>query len=260
MGLLRRLLLLYLAFTVDVRLVFASDTRHKAMPAEMAWISEPAKCQPGAKGCAVSAKVSKLALDWQGQAFVLTKGTAVWWPDQNTVRLIKGTMSLRLSEKLAVTVASGQLRGEGLVLLSRQESATRITVVDGEIRLRPLGSSEELSLPQGYSVWLGEVGGNGLAQVEVPQAADPAGTLKQWWSVYPGSKKQFMNEARDFVAGAAARAELVSQWHQQIVQRAVASQREQERRKQEARTIELREQAKMRALFRKMNNLSEEDP
>ncbi|MGE0764202.1 MAG: hypothetical protein AB7N80_13050 [Bdellovibrionales bacterium] len=264
MKFLRRGLALYLVFTVEVQ-IHASAADHgaphaKAIPAGEAWLSEPAQCMPGQADCAILAKRKKLALTWNGQDIALTRDTALWWTTADSVRLVKGELSAKLNGQSQVTFPNGIISGIGLVLIERRALDIRIVTLEGELLIRPAGANQSVILPAGYSMTLGPIQENGQAAAEIPQTANPSATLKLWWRLFDGEKAQFMKQAKTFVAAASERADLAGHWHQQMVQRELASQAEREKLAAERRVLEAKEQAKMRALFRKLNYMGSELP
>lgn len=268
-----KLFAIYLVFTVEVQIHASSDQHghqvhekaqnqkfHKAKKASDQWVSEPQDCQVGSRDCAIMAKQNKTIVLWDNQEVVLTKNAALAWSTDQTVRLVRGVMSIQLNGKNQVALPNGKIAGTGLVLVERQNLDVNVTTLSGEITVSPVGGPQVMILPSGFKVSMGAIERTGQAGIEIPQVAPPASTIRLWWSVFSGAKDDFMVQAKNFVKAAPEKAELAGDWQLQMIQREVAEANQKAEQIAKAKEIEAKEQAQMRALFRKLNYLGTELP
>ena len=249
-----RWLALYLAFTVEVQ-IHATEHAIKSKMISDQLVSEPQACQPGEVNCAIMAKKDKTVVLWDGQEIVLSRNSALLWSNDHDVRLVRGSMALKLNGQNQVTLPSGKVNGQGLILLERQNLEVTVTTLEGDVTIMPTGTTQKMVLPSGFRVTLGAIGKSGQGLSEIPQAANPASTLRLWWSLFNGTKSEFLVLARDFTKEAPTKADLAGVWHQQMVQRELAEVQKRDEELARVRAQEEKERALMRAMFRKLNHL-----
>jgi hypothetical protein len=259
---LKRLLVLWFCFTVEIH-VHASASEHEPESGAThgTWLSTPAHCNPGTVGCAYRAKAAKLSLTWEGAEISVSEGAVVAWQSGKTMDFVAGTGWIRFHDGAIVSVPSARISGEGEMLIQKDGAETEVTCISGEVRVAPLGASGPVILPAGFRVRVGPVTRkDGAAEMDVPQTAPTAATVKAWWAVYPGTKESFLPLAKQFTATVVDAADKAGPWHFELVQRQVASQREEERKAAARRRKAEAENKQMRDLFRKLNYLGDELP
>lgn len=239
-----RLLILYLLFTIEIR-VHASQ------------VQLPDNCHAGTSGCTIWYRQAKPRFTWFDKAVAVSNGSIVSWVDANNLRLIKGSVGLDLQEGQRLSTILGEITGQGWLVVERLSKKTRVSCFSGQMSLLPLGFKDPLVLSAGFFVDISSVQEDGLAFVEIPQLLSLPSALTFWWQHYRDGKDKFLVQAKEFLAGANLRAETAGQWQETLANRYIASVWEQRRLAAERKLRAEAEGKKMRALFRKMNYLDE---
>lgn len=245
-----RLGLLWLAFTVEVQIHASSKS----------WLSEPPHCTPHKIPCAMRALSEKAQLTWEELQVVAGRTAALVWFRPRALEVVAGSVLMDVSENVEVKAANAFVRGQGQVLVERLGSEVEITCLSGELSVRPRGAVEALQLPAGYRVHIGLVGRDGVAITELPLSAPLNETLRKWWQIFPGPKLEFLPLAKEFIKTVKANVTPMSDWQNDLVHRALASQAQAEELARQRRAAQERENLKMRQLFRKLNYVGEETP
>lgn len=238
-----RLLVLFLCSSLEVR-VKADE-----------WLQDPRNCQLQEKNCLLRAERQKSALSALG--LLATKETLLIGLGGFRVKLVKGSMFAELGTVPEVSTIFGSVSGSGKVVVERKETSTRFTCLEGEMNVITPDRKKTQALSSG--LWV-EFGSRGPHDVEIPQVIARQAVIELWWRHYDGSKAEFKNQIRPLLEALPEKAENLAGLQGEMVQRSVASQAAADQLKREGAEREAREQAKMRALFRKENYLGEEIP
>ncbi len=241
-----RLFLFVFMFTVDIR-VIAATVR---LPESRSLLQEPAEClrsSESAVSCAVGTREhEKASLEIGDAKIVLDRSTAVVRLHEDEIRLVTGQIWVKAKSAFSVRTEFGLIKVEpGEYWFDRDRDKVRVAVVRGLARLHPRGAADELEVTAGLENWLGRVDGSGEARRGIPVAIDFKAHLERWARLYPGSVKDFQEEAQVFRKVWLSASQLASEIHQALFERKVASLRaahekeEEARRRYEARTREL---------------------
>jgi hypothetical protein len=243
----RRLCLLWIAFSIDIQ-VNAGE-----------WLSAPAHCGLGEPGCAWQVKEVKSTWTWQESKISAAARASLVWVSGSEAQLMKGSFLVEMKGESQLRLTTASLTPNGQALIERTGSETRITTLSGHVLIAPM-TGASFNLPAGYTVKIGPMGSEGKTILEIPQIAAVDPTAKKWWPLFPGPKAEFLQAAQEFANTVHNNVDAYSESQRRTVLREIASLREEERRLEAIRQRAAREDARLRALYRKMNYMGEEFP
>ncbi|MBX7232268.1 MAG: hypothetical protein K1X29_09310 [Bdellovibrionales bacterium] len=224
------------------------------------WLTEPKDCDLAQEGsCIGLALTNKAVKVFPTAVLVAEKGTVIRWDDQMQMTVVQGTALVESEENQVVLFPFAKVEGQGRLLIFRQNQRVKIIVIQGSYQVLAKGRNQAFHLPRGFMMTLGEVSTEGFASVGVPQMESLNLVLKKWWNLFVGSKHDFSLLAKDYIQHHLDIIHEASLWQKDKAQRYIASENEKHNIALEHQRQRELQKAKMRALFRKMNYLEENE-
>jgi|GEM_PF-4752155 len=170
--------------------------------------------------------------------------------------LARGTLFAKHSEDFTWHTPFGQVICHACqVLLHRDEKSLEVNAIKGRVTIVRKGDGSSYELPAGFSVQLSAVMKDGTANLDFPQAAPLVLVGKAWARVYNGDTQDFKKEFGDYVKTWDQIADLSSQMQKEEAERRIASDEAEKAHAEKLRQDRLREQERIRQLFREKNYL-----
>lgn len=239
-----RFVLIAALFFIDVR-VRAEDS-HKET-----------ECWGKQIPCAVQATDHKREFKNGDFIFVLAAGSLAQQRDQKTIQLVDGDFYIEIDKPMLFNTpyASVTCASVCKALVSRQISGLTVKALEGDWTVQRLGEKRVYTLGAGLQISIGEVETSGMAQMDFPQSLPWASTVKEWSKLYVGSAELFKSDVTQFRRDWKTAVESAAKVHEEVAARAVASFGEGVAKEQARRKAVEKEDAALRELFRRKNNI-----
>lgn len=208
--------------------------------------------------CAIAASTQRRILNVNEKGyFVLSPNAMIELREGSEIRLVRGSLYVEFSEPVTFLVPFGRVHcgSNCYARLERKESSLQVQVVRGSWNLLRLGDSTNYLVPEGMQLVLGEVMGDGLADMEFPQALPWESFIKSWAKLYPHSSHEFVDTVRKFRPVWEKAVESAVQIQSKEAGRAMASHEAVMARAEARRRAEANEDESLRKMFREKNGL-----
>lgn len=238
------------AFTLDIRVRAESWV---TLPEEKHAFQFPENCIVESSTCAVRThKNTRFTLKRGEQKIILSGSTSYLRRGAQSGTLLSGTVLIQTPEPLEIETPYGTIKTEkGEFLVSRSRSRYLVRVLEGEVVIVALGSTESVIIPTGFENWLAPVNRLGVAQVGLPGPISFHAFLMQWGALFSGSKRDFETAVRHFQVGWREAVGRSSEIYRGLVEREIASEKDRQHQLALRRAREAAERKKMNDLFRK---------
>ncbi len=214
--------------------------------------------------CALKSTAKVWSFELDSVKVVLKKNSTVIWKDKGKYQPVAGEIWFFGSQPQDVEVYSEfgyfQSVKESLnVFVKKSPELMEIYPLTEGVIVFPLSSKEQLGhlLPVGYRSFLASVGKNGVAQYEIPVAANLKGLIRDWAPMFDGTPQELSDFLSSYRTRWVQAVEDGASLHNTMVERELAS----EKRRQVQRAQELRlkkeEERYLKKLFRQKNYLDE---
>lgn len=233
-----RLLTLVLCFFMDVR-VHAEECWEQKWP------------------CAIRSKSHRKNLEGKDLKMSLAPKAVIDARAQNHIQVVYGSIYAEVGSAKTFAAAFGSVTCEQKckVIFERTSGRLRIFSLAGTWSIKRLGDTASYRLPAGYQMLLSEVGTDGKAGLEFPQALPWDSTLKTWAELYPGPFEDFKKAVADFRVYWVQAIEEGSKLQAQEAGRAIASHEASLAAARARQKREEQEDESLRKLFREKNNI-----
>ena len=183
----------------------------------------------------------------------LAEKTVVEVVNSEKFRLVRGRLLADCEASAVVELPQADIRMDrGIFLLDyvgaefRNPTPAVLRVLDGTTLVEPRGGEKSVAVASGLQVSLGRVGAGGVLQVSPPQGFILADTLQVWANLMGLDRHHLNRMARQKLGDWRLHLEQASEAHQQVVERKLASLREEsevlqkqvEKRREERRQIQ----------------------
>lgn len=197
----------------------------------------------------VTLQLSGMQVHMDSQAIMKTDA-------QGEADLARGTLFAKHADSYTWRTPFGQVICRSCqVLLHRDEKSLEVNAIKGRVTIVRKGDGSSYELPPGFSVQLSAVTSDGRANLDFPQASPLVLVGKAWARVYNGDTQEFKKEFGDYVKIWDQAADLSSQMQKEEAERRIASDDAEKARIEQLRQNRLREQERIRQLFREKNYL-----
>lgn len=212
---------------------------------------EPADCwDKGVGPCAVRTSAGeKFKLPFNGGEIVLDGSTIVARVSAQELRLVAGTIWVKAAEATVVQCEFGAVRAEkGEFWVYRTQERMTVAAIDTTVSMRPRGAASEdaLDVLPAMENWVGKVANQtGRAQTGIPTAISIRDHLVRWARLFSGGRAQFEKDAESLYERWTEATAAAADIHKQLYDRRLAAvradgaRRDEERRREQARTKEL---------------------
>lgn len=240
---LARILLAFFAFTIEVK-----------VKAEI--IEWPSGCLKTDQTCAIhidtpqtfTIELGDGDLSLGKDSVVVRKGTEA--------ELLQGQMLVSVHSPVRVVTRYADLEmSSGRMLVKVDSQEVQVTALNHVVKISLKGHGEVIQLTPGFSVSVKGVDLKGFSIVEVPQPLVIDSTIRKWARLHKGDRKTLREEIGRSIESWRRAVREGGQWHQQMVERSIASHKEQEARKAAWRAKVEQENQALRRLFRQKNYL-----
>lgn len=217
----------------------------------------PNNCWGKDEACAVQNDSKRpVTLQLNGMQVHMDSQAIMKTETQGEADLARGTLFAKHAEEFTWRTPFGQVVCHSCqVLLHRDENSLEVNAIKGRVTIVRKGDGSSYELPAGFSVELSAVTKDGRANLDFPQAAPLVLVGKAWARVYNGNTQDFKKEFSDYVKTWDQVADLSSQMQKEEAQRRIASDEAERARVEKIRQDRLREQERIRKLFREKNYL-----
>jgi hypothetical protein len=245
-----QLLMFFMTFTLDVR-VHAKEYIQLANQEQV--LQQPGDCLLQTTICAIKTSAdSKYKLTVGSETVVLDADTAVVRVARDRIRVLQGTVWVQAKTTFSVETVFGEITSaRGDFWVSQNDERTLVRATSSTLSLRPRGAKQSFALEKAEENWLGRVQKDGVASSGFPHALQWRDHLDRWARLYPGGKKQFTTEVKEFRAAWTEAGKRASAYHQSLADRHIASIEEDLKRRQEKQAAIEAHNRELRALYRK---------
>lgn len=238
-----RVLVLVLIFAIDVRL--SAET-----------VFYPRNCW-GKDNCAVqndartpaALHLKTLSLHMDSQAIVKSIS-------EKEGALTKGTLLARHEGEYRWQTPFGDIVCDSCeILLQRDDRRVEVHAIKGSVAIVRKGDGSRYDLPPGFSVELSKVEHDGRADLGFPQASPLLLVGKEWAKLHSEDEHEFKKEFGAYVETWQTASDLSSDMQRQAADRSIASSEAEQKRLDVLRERRLKEQQRLRDLFKQKNDL-----
>lgn len=236
-----RLLIFLMAFQLEVRVRAAES------------LSSPENCFGHSVPC--SFKISEDRWNFETGKVKLHAGAGSVLEQvskANEWRLIDGALWVESAiPALKVQIPTANIEGGGgQYWVLRQEGRFLVRNISAMVTVN-FKDQTRLEVPKGFEVWVGAV--NSKAQVEhgMVEPVDLKDHLKQWYTLYPGTRRQFKSEVQDLKDQWIDLVERSGDLYKSVIERKMASLDEQKRQHLEAEKKREQERLRLRREYEK---------
>ncbi len=239
-----RFILIAAMFFIDVR-VRAEDSHKEA------------SCWGKRIPCAIQATEHKREYRNGDFVLVLGAGSIAQQRDEKTIQLVEGKFYVEIDKPVIFKTPYASISCESVctALITRALTGVTVKSLAGEWNIQRLGEKKNYSLSSGLQLSIGEVETSGVAQMDFPQSLPFAPTVMEWSKLFPGTVELFKSDVARFRLDWKEAVESASQVHEQAASRAIASYEAGLAKEEARRKSVAKEEAAMRELFRRKNNI-----
>lgn len=259
-------LLFFLTFAIEIRVHASSPRDESPKKAEVSVsvgsiLQEPSSCfVEKTYPCAVKNRLRKpLALEWNGMSLGLGRNSSLVLQQDGSLRLIFGDFVLQTQSDLMLKseftdIELRVIRSQNpmaMAFFQKNWRDVRAVTVKGEIVLKPLGR-EEMIITRGFETRVSTVSSRGRAGIEIPAPFHFKSLLKAL-SPYFSDRGKFKKEMAEVQKAWSTSVTSSGDWYLSLIDRQIASARDEEERKKLARENLRKENEELRQLFRRRN-------
>lgn len=212
--------------------------------------------------CALKGQQKRTSLQLDDVKVVLSKSASIVWLSDSSFQVISGDVWIQqdqAGDHVLIKTEYGSLRSSGdlNVFLRKSEYALEIYPIFNEVRVYPLGLSDQkgLLLPAGYRSQLSAVNESGVAQYEIPVATNLKGFIEAWAPLFDGAPMDLTANLRKFKNLWLNAVHDGGDWQMDLAQREIASEKKRQEHLADLRRKRLEEEKYLRKLFRQKNYL-----
>lgn len=247
---LRLVLAFLIAFFIEIKVKAAEEIHYS-----------PAKCSPFTSGCQ-AANLTRVVkkLEWSDslmtRVVLMYPGAQLLFGPDNHIVLVNGEVFLDFDGSLDIRTEHVEVHGEsGLLWLSRNSKRTELVAYENEYALKLRGKSERIALREGYKLSLFGLDSSGRTIATFPSIWTRAGDLETLLlsdHSHLATIRSRLERAVERLKGAA---DQESADKLAIIERSIASQREEARRLAQVKREQERAERELIDLVRRKNYL-----
>lgn len=235
------LVIFFLAFQIEIRVKASNSTAIISEPAHCINVSAP--CSFKVPGTPWTTQRGKTKLTAKPHTLLTELVQNKEW------KLVEGALWVQNAPSVAIKTVSADVEassGDYWVLTEKDRVVFRnissrliVTFKDGT----------HLEVPRGFQVWAGNVDSEARVQHGVVEPIELKEHLKLWYSVFPGSRKEFLSQVQDLKDQWVDLVEQSGEIYQRVAERKLASIEEKKRERDEAAKKKARRDAELRQKF-----------
>lgn len=179
-------LIFLMAFQLEVRVRASAE-----------YLEQPSRCLQGQESCAIQSIGEAFHLNQKALKIHAEPDSLLVRHSPQSWRMIKGGLWVEQGDDFEVETLFGNVRSAtgGFWVLDKEDQILIRNVGGADVRVT-LRDGKSLDLPDGFQFWISGLNSQGVSEYGMLEPIDIADHLARWNALYPGTKEDFLKEAK----------------------------------------------------------------